>query len=247
MVLPADVRFRALTAFNAPELQGMASSRHHVGEGVARWFTGETQRDRFVRALCARGAVPIKELLESYEVWARSRRRVRRPVMADLCCGHGLTGVVFALEERTVERVVLVDQRRPASFDRILEAAAEVAPWLPAKIEYRTARIPGGARDLPPGTAILAVHACGVRTDRSMLVGIATGGPMALLPCCYAQTAVRAPPAVADALGAELATDVDRTYRMEAAGRKVHWSAIPRAITPMNRLLVVEGAELGTG
>ena len=40
------------------------------------------------------------------------------------------------------------------------------------------------------------------------------------------------------ALGRALATDIHRTYRLEAAGYQVDWSAIPRAITPMNRIMV---------
>jgi hypothetical protein len=58
------------------------------------------------------------------------------------------------------------------------------------------------------------------------------------MPCCYAQTARRAPRALREALGAILTTDIDRTYRMEQAGYEVDWSEIPAAITPMNRVLL---------
>ena len=49
-------------------------------------------------------------------------------MVADLCCGHGLAGLLFAIFEREVERVHLVDRERPASADLILQAAADVAP-----------------------------------------------------------------------------------------------------------------------
>ena len=45
---------------------------------------------------------------------------VRRSVVVDLCAGHGLTGMVFAAFERSVEEVWLVDKgsvRRLPSFD----------------------------------------------------------------------------------------------------------------------------------
>ena len=44
--------------------------------------------------------------------------------------------------------------------------------------------------------------------------------------------------AVAAALGADVAYDVDRTYKMEAMGLRVRWRDIPDAITPMNRVLI---------
>ena len=52
------------------------------------------------------------------------------------------------------------------------------------------------------------------------------------------ETTTRPPPAVTRGLGADLAFDVDRTYRMENAGYTVRWDAIPEVVTPMNRVLV---------
>ncbi len=36
------------------------------------------------------GAIDAKEFFEAVEFYARVRKRVRRPVMLDLACGHGL-------------------------------------------------------------------------------------------------------------------------------------------------------------
>ena len=58
------------------------------------------------------------------------------------------------------------------------------------------------------------------------------------MPCCYRYTARMAPRALHSDLGAELASDVARTYRLEAAGYEVDWSAIPEAISPKNRIIV---------
>jgi hypothetical protein len=57
-------------------------------------------------------------------------------------------GLLFGAFERDVARVVLLDARRPASFDALLSAATEVAPWLPAKVTFLRAdirRLPGAA------------------------------------------------------------------------------------------------------
>ena len=97
MTLPVrpDVRFRAFPQFNAPELMRYARQRHRVGEVARSIFDRPRLYDRFARALCDRRAVSVKELLESAEFHARTRKRLRRPAMADLCCGHGLTGALF--------------------------------------------------------------------------------------------------------------------------------------------------------
>jgi hypothetical protein len=115
---------------------------------------------------------------------------------------------------------------------------ARVAPWIEEKVTYLELPIARAHAVLPTGTGILGVHACGVRTDRCTELALDLKGPVAVMPCCYAQTAKRAPRALVKSLGAELATDVDRTYRLEAAGYHVDWSSIPRAVTDKNRILV---------
>lgn len=106
-------------------------------DAVAAAFTSE--RDplhRLARALAARGAVDTKEWLEAAELFHRLRRRLRRHTLVDLAAGHGLMGLLFGAFEPTVQRVVLVDRRRPPSYQAVLEAACEVAPWLLAKVTY---------------------------------------------------------------------------------------------------------------
>ena len=56
--------------------------------------------------------------------------------IVDLCCGHGLVGMLFAVFERKVERVVLVDQRKPASFPAIWQAMCKAAPWVAKKVTF---------------------------------------------------------------------------------------------------------------
>ncbi len=231
-----DDRFRAFAQFNDPDLASKARVRHRVSETALRFFPGTRLQDRFVRELALRQAVSVKELLESFEVHHRVRRRVRQRRVADLCCGHGLTGVLFALAERQVEEVICVDRRRPSTFDRILEAAVAVGPWVADKVRY----VEGDAARvaLEPGTAVLGVHACGGRTDLCIEVARRLGGPVAVMPCCHHGRGPHAPAALHEHLGTELALDVDRTYRLEAMGLSVDWSFIPRAITPMNRILI---------
>ena len=95
--------------------------------------------------LSARSAVDGKELFESCEFWHRTRRRVRRPVVVDMACGCGLTGILFAVAEPSVKRVLLVDRIETESLRRVLEAAEAAAPWALDKISFVQS-------DISPGT-----------------------------------------------------------------------------------------------
>lgn len=228
-------RYKAFRRFNTSPPSLDAHSRVRPVGDPRLLFGGNTMEERLAVALVEARAVPFKELLESFEVFARIRGAVRRPVVADLCAGHGLTGVLFGAFERDVHEVILVDRRRTASAAVVVEAVGRVAPWLPAKVRYAEGRLEDA--ELPDGAGIIGVHACGSATDAVISRALELGGPVGLLPCCHSKAGCEAPVALRAALGLETATDVHRTYRLEAAGYRVRWSAIPAAITPMNRVI----------
>lgn len=58
------------------------------------------------------------------------------------------------------------------------------------------------------------------------------------MPCCYHQTASDGPRVLRRQLGRPLSTDIHRTYRLQSAGYAIEWSAVPEAITPMNRIII---------
>lgn len=218
----------------------MASLRQRYLGDSRSLFPSETLPDRLGRALVERRAVPLKEILESFEFFGRVRRRLRRPVIVDLCCGHGLTGMLFAFFERTVEQVLLVDEHQPPSFAAVSDAFAAIGPWVAAKVRYLEQPLARVATEptIPTGAGVVIVHGCGRLTDEGIGVALAVRGPLAIMPCCYRT----APPVklrgLRHALGKELATDIARTYRLSDAGYHVDWNTIPAAITPMNRILV---------
>lgn len=201
------------------------------------WFPNETMVDRFARALARHRAIDIKEFCEAFEFFGRVRRRLQSTHVADLCCGHGLTGILFAIFERQIEQVLLVDRKRPPAFDRIMTATLEVAPWVAKKVTFVESSLEGV--ELAPETMVVGVHACGFRTDRCIDAAIRVGGPVAVMPCCYShQTYSDRRLPFRDAIGRELAVDIERTYGLEARGYDVKWKAIPRSITVMNRILM---------
>ncbi|WP_417747282.1 hypothetical protein [Rosistilla oblonga] len=238
LLVQANPPFRYLKQFNSEEFAKKASCRDRLRQSDTRWFPGDYLSSVFARELCERQALPFKEVLESFEFFACVRNRIRSKSVADLCCGHGLVGILFAMFDRDVEDVCLLDKVRPPSFDLILAAAQAVAPWTEAKIRYVEAPLKRAMDHLDSGTAILGVHACGAKTDQCIAHAISLRGTVALLPCCRQHRLHPAPECLKNVLGADVAIDVDRTYRMHAAGYRVRWDYISPSITEMNRVLI---------
>ncbi len=229
------MRFRAFPQFNQPGLAEVAGSKSRLSASTLRHFASQRMADRLARALGQAGALPIKELVESFEFFERVRSFLRVPVVADLMCGHGLVGALFAVFEPRVERVLLVDRRRPPNHDSLLQGLGQVAPWAPPRMRYLEGNLDVCAGE--PIQAVTAVHACGQRTDACLDLALERGARLAVMPCCYGPPR-EASPALLTGLGPELATDVARTYRLERAGYRVCWRAIPPEITPMGRILL---------
>lgn len=239
MSQPTLAGFKCFPQLNDARGASMMSDRSTVTQTCARrYFSGNTLQEKVVRALADDKLMPMKELLESFEFFQRIRKDVRAVHVADLCCGHGFVGMLFALFERGVERVSLIDHRQPDYHQRLLDCVARVGPWITDKVSFEISTIDNARGSLPGGTAVISSHACGTLTDQCMDAAIALGGPIAVMPCCYPKRACPAPPTIALHLGTNLAFDIDRTYRLRAAGYHVRWTAIPTEITHMNRILI---------
>lgn len=243
--------FRLLRVFNEGELRAYAGSKARIGRNTTPYFQGDTLADRLVRELAQERALPIKEVVEAFEFFAVVRKYLRRtPTIVDLCSGHGLAGILFAVFERRTEEVVLCDRRRPPNFDLVWRACLEVAPWIEAKVRYVEGPLDQTRKSLAPGSAVLGVHACGTLTDACLDIARELGGPVAVMPCCRANAKNVAPEGLRQALGEDVAYDVERTYSLERNGYRVRWREIPAAVTPMNRVLIAvrrQGAPLRGG
>ena len=230
--------FRLYRRFNDPACRTLAGQRHRLGHRVVDLFATDSLPDRLARALAARECVDIKDLTESAELFERTRRAVRRPDIAELCCGHGLTGLFFALLERCVQRVTFIDTRRPPAFDLALAAAIEVGPWVADKVRFIETPLRSARGTLAAGTGVITSHARGTDTDTCIDIAIAIGGPLAVMPGDDGAMVPDAPPALRPVLGPGLAADVHRTYRLTETGYEVRWASLPSAITPANRVLI---------
>ena len=239
---PPDRAFKALRQFNCEDGRRLAGRRDRMAPFWDHWFESDSLADRLARAFAAHTAVDVKEFSESFEFFTRIRKPIRRKVVVDLCCGHGLTGILFAIFEREVEQVFLVDRKCPATHNRIMQAAIEVAPWVEDKVEF--VKVGMKAFTPPADAGLIAVHACGSRTDYCLELAIAHRAPIAVMPCCHALCDYGDRPVVFDeSIGRSLAMDIDRTYQLRRAGFDVLWKAIPLCITPMNRIILAQPGE----
>lgn len=198
-------------------------------------FQGDTLFDELARVICRAGCLPRKELYESWELAKRARKRLRGGRVVDLACGHGLLASVMLLLDRSSPAAVAVDKRLPDSARPLLAALAERWPFLGERVQL----IEGKLQDveLHAGDVVVSSHACGRLSDVVVDRAIAAGADVAVLPCCHAhgpKAEWRYPGWVSE----DLAIDLLRAQRLEAAGYRVYTRTIPAAITEKNRLLL---------
>ena len=131
--MPAKPNYKSFRQFNKTPIPSLAHSRSSVTTPMAaRVFNSDSLQARYVRELALEKTLPVKEVLESFEFFARARKHVRTRCVADLCCGHGLTGILFALFERVVERVTV--RRDVLLHHRRLAEPLERRAHLPLKV-----------------------------------------------------------------------------------------------------------------
>ena len=89
---------------------------------------------------------------------------------------------------------------------------------------------------------VVSTHACGSLTDAVLEYAADVGAAsIAVMPCCYTGTADGAPYGVRRMLGVGMAADIRRAFELQGRGDyHVDFAAVPRAITPMNRIIVAE-------
>ena len=246
--------FRAYRQFNrlreqvdfGPDQHATEESQQHtqfcsiksrLSQSKLSYFESQRMPDKVAKVLGEAKALDVKEIIESFEFFQRVRHRVSRETIVDLCCGHGFVGMLFGLLERRVEHVYLLDVKFPKSSYKIEALLNAHWPWLSAKLIRLERSVKGAASELPQGAGVVAVHACGARTDWSIDVARKLGGPLAVMPCCYAHQVYKGPETLKRNLGVNLCVDIQRTRELEQANYMVDWQEIPPEITPKNRII----------
>jgi hypothetical protein len=205
-------------------------TRHDVGR-----FPGATLFDRIGRTVCGAGCLPRKELLEAWEMARRTRRRFRGGRVVDLGGGHGLLAQVMLLLDDTSPSALVVDTALPPSAATLHRALCDVWPRLAGRVEFRTAG--AGDVELTPDDVVVSSHACGRLTDVVLDRASAAGARVGVLPCCHDLDVCDTGDLDGWVDGA-LAVDIMRATQLQAKGYRVWTLAIPKEITPKNRLLL---------
>jgi hypothetical protein len=230
-------RFRVFKTFNQPG-SGFAGGNRRLEPHTV---SGLGQRGRILKVLQALAkdrSIKLKEVLESFEVYACVYRRLKHPKIVDLCCGHGLTGLLFAIFHRHVRQVTLLDLEESPASRTVHEALHLAFPELRGKVRRVQASLQDFREPLSSDTGLIAVHACGARTDHCLDLAITNRCPIVVVPCCYTGTGQAEPAAIRESLGVAMATDIGRTYRLQNEGYTVTWDSIPPSVTSMNRVII---------
>ena len=178
----------------------------------------------------------------------------RTMVVKDLCSGHGLTGMLFAAcnppgRLSASIQVILVDRSEPQSHSILRDLISEVCPWVnkdtvqfvEADLDKYVAK--SLSCDVAPDEAsiIISTHACGSLTDNVIRYAVESrAASVSVMPCCYTGTAKGTPFGIQRMLGVSASADISRSFYLHEAGYHTDFAAIPKAITPMNRLIVAE-------
>ena len=212
--------------------------------------------------------VDAKEVAESIEFYLRSGKRLlgaaRRVLqnsrsrdstiaIHDLCSGHGLTGMIFVacnppgrVKDANI-KTVLVDRFEPMSHSVLRDCISEVCPWVSEEsVQFESVPLEDFAsrneRDTTQDASIvISTHACGSLTDKVLEYAMdISASAAAVMPCCYTGTDSGVPYGIRRMLGVSLAADVRRSFYLQENGYHVDFATIPKAITPMNRLILAE-------
>lgn len=198
-------------------------------------FPSKTLFDRLGRAVCQAGALPRKELYESWEFARRVRRLFRGGRVVDLGGGHGFLAHVMLLLDDSSPAAIVVDTAIPPSAHAVHEALVTAWPRLAGRVRFVTAK--ADSVEISANDVVVSSHGCGALTDHVIDLAGRARARVAVLPCCHDAETCDAG-ALAGWLDTALAIDVLRAIRLEAHGYRVWTQEVPVSITPKNRLLL---------
>ncbi len=141
------------------------------------------------------------------------------------------------LLDDTSPEVLVVDDVLPPSATTLHAALVETWPRLRDRVVFRASDIQHV--DLSGDDVVVSSHACGRLTDLVLEHAMTAGARVAVLPCCHDLETCDTG-ALSGWLDGPLAVDVVRATRLKERGRRVWTLTIPAAITPRNRLLLVD-------
>jgi hypothetical protein len=214
------------------------SSRGRLTTRDLERFPDDTLFHRIARAVCHAGCLPRKELYEAWEMARRVRRRFRGGRIVDLGGGHGLLAHLMLLLDDSSPSALIVDKALPPSSATLHDALVHAWPRLSGRVAFVAASLDD--LEILPTDLVVSSHACGALTDRVLERAVAARARVAVLPCCHNLGAAgnTDEAALSGWVDGPLAIDIRRAVCLEQQGYRIWTQAIPRNITPKNRLLL---------
>jgi methyltransferase family protein len=211
------------------------SSRGRLTDRDLDRFPGSTLFHRIARAVCHAGCLPRKELYEAWEMARRVRRIFRGGRVVDLGAGHGLLAQVMILLDDSSPNALVVDKALPPSSAKLHQVLVHDWPRLSGRIDF----VAAGVDDIEilETDVVVSSHACGALTDRVLDRAVAARARVAVLPCCHDLDSGDTG-GLSGWVERPVAIDIVRATRLAQQGYRVWTQAIPREITPKNRLLL---------
>ena len=162
-----------------------------------------------------------------------------------------VTQVVLLDGETTSKTsVVCIDSRMPLSAEKVAKVMLEEWRDLRDSWDY----VEGSVDVIIPAssTVLVAVHACGILSDKAISLAIQGNSPLVLVPCCHTKKSLSQEqrrqmiylPSVSSfstpTSMTNLAEIIDkyRVQRLQDTGMKVQEAYIPEIITPKNRIFL---------
>jgi hypothetical protein len=229
-------------SFNGAGFEYKIKASHRLNEQDLPLFaTTNAPLFHIARLICTSKSIRLKELLESVEFYLKIKKHLAKTKkVKDLCCGHGLVGLLIACLEEQVEEVELIDIRFTPAHQRLYDSLLGSYPQLQSKLKRREAKLSDllKAQEQITDCFLLGVHACGQQSDLLLDLSKKHHLPSAIMPCCYPPKIKEKYEFLRDILGVVLTLDIQRTQELQALGFQVQWLAISPKITQMNRLIL---------
>lgn len=215
-------------------------NNNHLDSRYLSHFQSDSLLDKLSSILCKADIISKKEYCESMEV-IKSLQRTSSlhnvKYIYDICGGHGLTAIFSAIISKNTEKIFIIDLKKPDSFDKLINCYKEEFPYILERIEFVNEDY--NKVQYLQGSLIIAVHACGFRTDEILDLAIENSCNILIMPCCYKKKSLTEKiKKYSDIYPLRDLVDVTRIMKLHSSGYSSCVRLIPEKITPMNKLFI---------
>ncbi|MEW5819565.1 MAG: class I SAM-dependent methyltransferase [Cyanobacteriota bacterium] len=224
------ITFRNLSTIN----------KNHLDARYSTYFNSNTVIDKLSLAICDADFLSKKEYCESVEVLRQVQRFIKSNQnvnIYDICGGHGFVGILLALLSRGVKKSFIVDLKKPVAYEKIMKCASFVNENIVEKVEFLQQDY--NDIDFEPNSIIIAIHACGTRSDSIINLAIKKNMAFVIMPCCYTKESLPyGLKRFTEVYDLKDFVDISRINTGFNSGYDVFIRKISSKVTPMNKIFI---------